>query len=101
MYEAIHDGLALFDHRANGCIAWVTTGSHRFLRNPSCTFALVTDPGRIAMTHLIVMANADPIPNKMKSPTGHDIGTQSYGFGTCCLRFKSHITITPARLASG
>jgi len=30
-----------------------------------------------------------------------NFGAQSRGFGTCCLRFKSDVATTPAKLASG
>ncbi|MGI2030635.1 hypothetical protein, partial [Endozoicomonas acroporae] len=44
--EAKPNDQVLFSHRTNGYLTQVSTGSHRFLRNPSCTFAPVSDSGR-------------------------------------------------------
>ena len=64
--EAQPDGRALFSHRTNGDITQVSTGSRRFLRNPSCTYALASDPGRADVASPYRQTSADPISQRMK-----------------------------------
>lgn len=45
-----------------------TTGSPRFLGDPSCTFALVSDPGRAPLSSHSGQGNAAPASNKTKAP---------------------------------
>ena len=68
-FKHFPDSQALFNHRANGDCIQVNTGSRRFLRNPSCTFALVSDPGWAGIVSPYRQPNADPIFWKMKPPT--------------------------------
>ena len=68
--EAKPDSRVLFNHRTNGDFTLVSAGPRRFLKNPSCTFAPVSDPGRAENASPFRQLSADPIPNKMKSPTG-------------------------------
>lgn len=67
--EAPPDERVRFSHRTNGNCTQVSTGSHRFLRNPSCTFPLVYDPGRVGVVSPYRRTNADPIFRTMKPPT--------------------------------
>ena len=67
--EASPDDRVLFSHRTNGDCTQVSTGSRRFLRNPSCTSALVSDPGRAGIASPYRQASADPIFRTMKPPT--------------------------------
>ena len=48
---------------------WFSTGSRRFLRNPSCTFATVSDSGRTDYVSPNGHFSADPTSFTMRSPT--------------------------------
>ena len=67
--EAKPDDRVLFSHRTNGYLTQVSTGSRRFLRNPSCTFAPVSDSGRTDYVSPNRHFSADPTSFTMRSPT--------------------------------
>ena len=68
-FEATPGDQVLCSHRTNGNCTQVSTGSRRFLRNPSCTFAPVSDPDRADAASPYRQTSADPISKKMKPPT--------------------------------
>lgn len=68
-FEAQPDGRVLFSHRTNGNHTQVSTGPRRFLRNPSCTFAPVSDSGRTDLVSPYRHFSTDPTRSTMKSPT--------------------------------
>ena len=72
---------------------WSNAGSPRFLENPSCTFALLSDPGRSGWPCLDGQLSAIPNAGKMKTPAFVHFEAQSHGFSTRCLRFKSYVTV--------
>ena len=90
----------LFNQRTNGHFTQVSTGSRRFLRNPSRTFAPVTDSGRTDIVSPNRHFSADPTSCTMKSPALGDFEAQSRGFSTCCLRFTARVTPDYAKLTS-
>ena len=65
-----------------------TMGPHRFLGDPSCTSALVNDPGRTRCpSHWRSDACCPRAQHGEGSNGGDDVEAQSHSFGTCCLRF--------------
>jgi hypothetical protein len=77
-------------------------GTHRFLGGPFRALALFSDPGRASRPSRWRFEKCCPRSQHCEGPNGqHDFEVQSHGFGTCCLRFKTHVTECPARLASG
>ncbi|KEQ13506.1 hypothetical protein GZ77_14310 [Endozoicomonas montiporae] len=57
--EAKPDNRVLINQRTNGEFTLVNTGSHRFLRNPSCTFAPASEPSRAAIPSPSRVGSAD------------------------------------------
>ena len=80
---------------------WARAGSLRFPGDPSCTSALFQDPGRIARPRLAGLTDAAPVPTLAEGFSVHMISRLTHGFDTRCLRFKSSVAATHARLASG
>ena len=98
--EASPASRVLFNQRTNGEFTQVNTGSRRFLRNPSCTFAPVIDSGRTDFVSPNRHFSTDPTSCTMKSPALSDFEAQSHGFSTCCLRFTARVTPDYAKLTS-
>jgi hypothetical protein len=78
-----------------------TTGSPRFLYDPSCAFALFSDPGRVLRSSHNGPENAVPVSNRTKTSAANDIEARSQGISTRCLRFKTYVAARHARLAPG
>lgn len=76
-------------------------GSPRFPGDPSRAFALVQDPGRTGKPSPKRVCRCCP---RSQHAEGFDVCMISglvQGFGTCCLRFTSHVAAAHAKLASG
>jgi hypothetical protein len=71
-------------------LSWSITGSPRFLRNPSCTLASVSDPGRARLASPSLAATrCCPHSAHGEDPSDKmNFGAQLRGFSTSCLRFK-------------
>jgi len=63
--------------------------------------ALRPRPNRRSLASLTVSSMLPPRFPRQELQRLMNFGALSRGFGTCCLRFKTGVTITPARLASG
>ena len=77
------------------------TGPPRFLGSPSCTSALLSDPGRAAYTSPRRCPPCCPRTQHNEGPNDDDFEAQSHGFNTRCLRFALSVTREHARLACG
>src|SRR2546423_7094624 len=63
--------------------------------------ALRPRPNRRSLASLTVSSMLPPRFPRQELQRSMNFGALSRGFGTCCLRFKTGVATTPARLASG
>ena len=83
-------------------VAWTNTGSPRFPDGPSRAFAQLQDPGRTDAPWPITAAPMLPPRRRPRRLRQLELFRGlPLGFSTGCLRFKSPIAGTQARLASG
>ena len=75
-------------------------GSHRFPGDPSRTFALLQDPGRISGPSPKRSHRCCPRAQHGEGFSGHMISRLPQGFSTRCLRFARDVAAARARLAS-
>src|SRR5215203_4530886 len=75
-------------------------GSHRFPGDPSRTFALLQDPGRISGPSPKRSHRCCPRAHHGEGFSGHMISRLPQGFSTRCLRFACDVAAARARLAS-
>ncbi len=77
-------------------------GPHRFLSDPSCTSALVKDPGQTSEASQYRLQKCCPRAQHSEGSDGqHDVEAQFHGFSTHCLRFTLRVATAHARLVSG
>ena len=89
-------------HTHSGVLrSWTRAGDHRFPGDPSYAFALLHDPGRADGTSPLAVLSTPPPASKHRRPQRKIISRLTQGFSIRCLRFKSSVAATPARLASG
>src|SRR5262249_34944632 len=66
-----------------------------------CRLRRVLTKGHLAYLTLTVSSMLPPRFPRQELQRLMNFGALSRGFGTCCLRFKTGVATTPARLASG
>ena len=95
----------LFNRRPNlpVCLHVDVSGTSQVPRRsiPCLCPALRPRPNRRSLASLTVASVLPPRFPRRRLQRFMNFGAQLRGFGTCCLRFKSDVATTPARLASG
>src|SRR5437763_3809257 len=95
----------LFNRRPNlpVCLHVDVSGTSQVPRRsiPCLCPALRPRPNRRSLASLTVASVLPPRFPRRRLQRFMNLGAQSRGFGTCCLRFKTDVATTPAKLASG
>jgi len=95
----------LFNRRPNlpVCLHVDVSGTSQVPRRsiPCLCPALRPRPNRRSLASLTVASVLPPRFPRRRLQRFMNFGAQSRGFGTCCLRFKTDVATTPAKLASG
>jgi len=95
----------LFNRRPNlpVCLHVDVSGTSQVPRRsiPCLCPALRPRPNRRSLASLTVASVLPPRFPRRRLQRFMNFGAQLRGFGTCCLRFKSDVATTPAKLASG
>ena len=74
-----------------------TTGSPKFLGNPDCALALLSDPGGPTHSGHALVPRHGPRDVHDEGSRSCNFGAQSHGFGTGCLRFAGRVAPPPRK----